>query len=225
MNRSLMTRLQQPLRTLALAAAALTAGLAVAQPASGPMGHGPMGHGPMASPQAPAAPGMPGRMAGRQADPVARLQQHLERVKADLKLQAGQEAAWQQFTRQALDMAEAHKARRDDMQRKAQQAPDPKAGTPSAPDLLAQQLDRARQHLADLEKRQQALKDLYAALSPEQRKIADLHFHRMHAQHDRGGHGGHGPRGHHGMGHHGMGMGHPGMPAAPGAPQAPARAS
>lgn len=94
--------------------------------------------------------------------------ERLAALKAELGITAKQDFAWQAFadnakknqeTRQAW-FAKMHEAR--------------SAG--SAPELLAQQTELMKQRQVDMEANAKALKDLYAALTPEQKAIADQRF-------------------------------------------------
>lgn len=209
-------RLSRLLLALAAVATLGTATLVQAQPAqagscdgSGPHAAGRMaqGHGPMMGAGMGAGP-QAGRFDGANFDPAARVQEHLTRLKQDLKLTAAQDGAWQAFAAQATKQAEATKTRRADREAdmltqrlKALQAQ--KDGKPlpteAAPERMARRTEQMKQHLADMETMNQNVRTLYAALTPEQRKVADQHFDRLHAEGGRGmGHGqgrGHGRHG------------------------------
>ncbi len=117
-------------------------------------------------------------------DAAAFAEKRLAALKTELKITAQQEAAWQAFAGKATEQAKTMQAQRQQMQ----PARD-KAGATSvpAPERMAQHLEQMKQHLANMEGMQGAVKDLYAALTPEQRALADKHFDRMH----RGGPMGH----------------------------------
>jgi len=124
------------------------------------MGMGGMGHGRM------------GMMhGGRQGGDVgAMAEQRLARLKAQLKITAQQEPAWSAFATKAAEQAKA-------MQAQHQQATaDDKV---PAPERMAKHIGAMKQHLTGMEGLQGALKDLYAALTPEQRTTADEHFNHM----------------------------------------------
>lgn len=148
------------------------------------------------------ADGMPGegmaqRMGmhrGPHGDPANMVQQHLARLKTDLKITAAQEAAWQTFAARAGERAQAMKTLHEQRQSAGKT-------TQTAPERMAQHVDAMRQQLAGMESLQGALKDLYAALTPEQRKLMDDHAARFGA-----GPGGPGGR---------EGHGGPGMPQGP----------
>jgi len=120
-------------------------------------------------------------------EPGAMAEQHLAKLKTQLKITAQQEPAWQAFAAKATEQAKA-------MQAQAAQRP-AAAGSAAlpAPERMAQHLGTLKQRLAGMETMQAALKDLYAALTPEQRTAADQHFGQM------------GRMGRHGMGHGGRG--------------------
>ena len=137
---------------LALAVAAAT----YAQP-SGGMGHGyGMGMGPGH-----------GLMAG--VDPAAMADSHLSDLKAQLKINTSQEAAWQAFATQAKAQAGSMQAMRDQMQQDA--------GT--APERMAQRTTAMQLRAAGMATMTNAFGALYAVLSPEQKAIADQNVGMM----------------------------------------------
>lgn len=110
-------------------------------------------------------------------------QKRLDRLKTELKITAEQEPAWQAFAAKATEQAKAMQAtHQQHLQQMDKQAA---AGVVNAPERMAQHLGEMKQHLATMEAMQVTLKDLYAALTPEQRATADRHFARM--QHMRMG--------------------------------------
>ena len=141
---------------LSLAVAAVT----YAQP-SGGMGPYP-GHGMSMGPGH-------GSMAG--VDPATMIESHLSDLKAQLKITTAQEAAWQTFTAAAEQQAAGMQAMHTQMQQSA--------GT--APERMAQRAAAMQQRAAGMATMANALKDLYTALTPEQRTIVDQHFNRMGA--------------------------------------------
>ena len=133
---------------IALAVAAVT----YAQPYGG-MGHGfgpgmgmGFGHGPMAG-----------------FDPAAMADAHLTDMKAQLKITTPQEAAWQAFAVQAKQVAASMQAQRAQLQE----------GTGTAPERMGQQTAAMQQRAAAMATMTNAFGALYAALSPEQKAIAD----------------------------------------------------
>lgn len=102
------------------------------------------------------------RMNGDPADHAAR---HLERLKADLKLQPAQESAWSAFATQMAEQAKAARAERDEMDKLASSA--------TAPDRLAAHIAALKRRTATLEASQPAMTALYAVLSTEQRTVFD----------------------------------------------------
>jgi len=139
---------------LALAVAAAT----YAQP-SGGMGHG---YGPGMG----MGPGH-GLMAG--VDPAAMADSHLSDLKAQLKINTSQEAAWQAFATQAKAQAGSTQAMRDQMQQDA--------GT--APERMAQRTTAMQLRAAGMATMTNAFGALYAVLSPEQKAIADQNVGMM----------------------------------------------
>lgn len=133
---------------IALAAAAGT----FAQPYGG-MGHGfgpgmgmGPGHGPMAG-----------------ADPAAIADAHLGDLKAQLKITASQEGAWQTFAAQAKQQAASMQAMRAQMME----------GTGTAPERMGQRAAAMQQRAAGMATMTSAFGALYAVLTPEQKAIAD----------------------------------------------------
>jgi hypothetical protein len=158
---------------------------------------GVMGAGALAFAQ----PGMGGcdgpMMGGAQRtnfDPAARADQHLTQLKANLKLTAAQEPLWQAFADKVK--AEAGKGM-EAMRANAQDL------SLSAPDRMAQRTALMKERVATMESVNASFKQLYDSLTPEQKRVADIHAARM----GQGGHRGH------------MGRGGPQGPA--GAPVAP----
>jgi hypothetical protein len=89
-------------------------------------------------------------------------------LKAELGITAKQEAAWQTFVKSAKQREESRQAWFAKM-REARAAG-------SLPELLAQQDEVFKQHQAERQATTSALKDVYAALTPEQKAIADRRF-------------------------------------------------
>ncbi|WP_422844668.1 Spy/CpxP family protein refolding chaperone [Acidovorax sp. M2(2025)] len=174
----------------------------------------------LAQPQPPAAPapnagasGAPGRFKG--GDPEQRLARHqahmaqrLAALKDQLKLTPAQESAWTAYTAALQPGARPARLDRSEME---------KLSTP-------ERIDRMRalraQHAAEADRRGEATKTFYAALTPEQQKVFDTQTRHDHPR--MGGMRGEGP-GHHGR--HGAGPQGPRGPAAAGtaAPAAPAK--
>lgn len=96
----------------------------------------------------------------------------VEEVLAGLKVALGittqQDSAWQAFANNAKQQSEKRQAWF------AKMHDTPRAT--SAPERLAQQSEFMKQRQGDMQANAAALKDLYAALSPEQRVIADRRF-------------------------------------------------
>lgn len=172
--------------------AALSLGLAAATVSANPYGFGPgwhmggygpgpgygMGPGMMGGygPGPGYGPGMmhgygPGYGMGPQGARGAyfgNVDASLAALKAQLGITAGQDEAWQAFAKNAKQQNENRQA----WFAKMQQAR--RAG--SAPEFAAQQAEFMKQREAELEARAAALKGLYAALTPEQKEIADQSF-------------------------------------------------
>jgi hypothetical protein len=150
------------IRTATLSAfAALSLSSAQAQP-FGMMGDA-YGPGMMGQGTQRAQPGKP-------VDMVAVATARLDNLKAQLKITAQQETAWQAFSEKAKQQAGNMQAMRDKMQ-------PPAAATPlPAPERLEKATEFMKQRLAGMETMSQAVKDLYAVLSAEQKTVLDQHF-------------------------------------------------
>ncbi len=93
---------------------------------------------------------------------------HLAALKTQLGITAKQDAAWQAFAKNAKQQSENRQAWFAKMQQARSAA--------SAPEFLAQRAEILKQREAEAEANATALKDLYAALTPEQKAIADQSF-------------------------------------------------
>ena len=168
--------------------AALSLGLAAAAVSAHPFGYGPgwgghmggygMGPGMMGGygPGSGMGPGMmggygPSAGVGPQAmfnNRFGNAEENLAALKTELGITAKQDPAWQAFVSSAKQQNENRQA----WFAKMQQAHS--AG--SAPEMLAQQTEIMKQRQVELEAKAAALKSLYAALTPEQKAIADQRF-------------------------------------------------
>jgi hypothetical protein len=124
------------------------------------------GIGPGMGPGMGMGPGWTGRGPG--AWDAAAVGTRLETLKAEIKITAAQESAWQAYAAVVKQHAEQRQALRTQMQAQMQ---DPQ---------VAASVDRAAQREAMLKLRDQhwaerdaALKNLYAVLTPEQKTLAD----------------------------------------------------
>jgi len=180
-----MTSMFKPLKsvnTLLLAGIMATAGLAATAQTVAPAAPA-----EQVTPAKPAAP--KGERMGRH-DPAkmqARIAKHQAELKAKLKLTPAQEGAWTAFT--ASMQPPVHAARPD---RAAMKAEFDKLTTPQRIDKMRElRAQRMAAMNAAMDKRGDATKTFYAALSPEQQKTFDSQ------PMGRGGHGGR--HGHHGQ--------------------------
>lgn len=139
-----------------------------------------------------------GPMQGGTMEPGARAEQHLARLKGQLKLSAEQEPLWLAFADKSR--AEAEKAYKAMRERSSQDAP------MTAPERMASMQEVMKNRLASMESVNDSFKRLYAALSPEQKAIADKQFAGM---------GGPGHKGQGGPGHGRHGRGGPGAGIEP----------
>lgn len=173
-----MTPIRKQMLTLSLLAGIGMAAFAQTPP---PMADGPMqAHGMHHGARGPADRA---RMQERMQERMAKRQAAL---KQKLQITPAQEPAWNSFTSAMKPPA--------NMQR-----PDHAAiAKLSTPERIDQMRALRNQRIAEMDRRADATKSFYAALTPEQKKVFDEQALR------RGGrHGEHGPRGH--GGHHGRG--------------------
>jgi Spy/CpxP family protein refolding chaperone len=168
---------------------ALTLGLAAAVVSAHPHGYGPgygMGQGPgygMGMGYGP-GPGMGRGMGARgYGNPGAMADGRLAYLKSELKITSAQETAWKAFADSAKQQAEAMQALRTTMQGSTQA---------TAPERMELRNKIMKQRQEQVEKSTAAFKDLYAALAPEQKTIADQRFGagRGYGPGHRGGPGG-----------------------------------
>lgn len=162
----------------ATAGAVLSLALAAAAVSANPYGYGPGSHmgGNWGGPGYAMGPGMmggygPGYGMGPQAmfgGYYGNVDESLAALKAQLGVTDKQEGAWQAFVKNARQQREDRQA----WFAKLQQA----RSAGSAPELLALQAEFAKQREAELAANAAALKNLYAALTPEQQHLADQSF-------------------------------------------------
>lgn len=129
------------------------------------MGNGMHGYG--MGPRAGMGYGMHGYGMGFGASPEA-AENRLAGLKSELGISAQQEPAWQAFVKSVKQREESRSAWFA-KQREARAAS-------SLPERLAQRDEFFKQQQAERQASTAALKELYAALSPEQKKIADERF-------------------------------------------------
>jgi hypothetical protein len=147
--------------------AALSLGLAAAELTAQPSGMGPGMMGPGMMGGYGMGYGMHGYGMGFGASPEA-AENRLDGLKAELGITAQQEPAWQAFVK-SVKQREESRAAWFAKHREARAAG-------SLPERLAQQDEVFKQHQAERQASTAALKELYAALSPEQKEIADERF-------------------------------------------------
>jgi len=164
-------------KVLITAGTALSLGLAAAAVSAQPYGYGPGGwHMGGYGPGYGMEPGMmggygPGYGMGPRAmfgGYYGNIDDNLAALKTELGITAKQDVAWQAFAKNAKQQSENRQA----WFAKMQQA----RSAGSAPELLAQQAEFMKQRETELEASAAALKNLYAALTPEQKAIADQSF-------------------------------------------------
>jgi len=169
---------------------ALTLGLAAAVVNAHPHGYGPgwgmgqgyghgygpgagmgpgQGYGPGAGMGRGMGPGPMGQGMGPQGygNPSAMADARNAYLKSELKITPAQESAWKAFADQAKQQAEAMQAWRSTVQGSAQA---------TAPERLELRNQIMKKRQEQMEKGTAAFKDLYAALTPEQKALADQRF-------------------------------------------------
>ena len=117
-------------------------------------GMGPMGHGRGMGPQG-------------YGNPSAMADARLAYLKSELKITSAQEPAWKAFADQAKQQAEAMQGWRTTMQGNT---------ATTAPERLDLRNQIMKKRQEQMEKSTAAFKDLYAALTPEQKTLADQRF-------------------------------------------------
>lgn len=110
-------------------------------------------------------------MPGQHPDPVAKVEERLANFREELKITRDQDQAWAAY-------AETTRSSVRDIRDRMNEAMHDKPQT--APERFDRHIELMRERLASFEKMDQALKQLYAALTPEQRAMADRHFERLH---------------------------------------------
>ncbi|MGB8517679.1 MAG: Spy/CpxP family protein refolding chaperone [Gallionella sp.] len=103
-------------------------------------------------------------------DPVAKADKRLANFKDELKITRDQESVWATYAEKTRGNVKAMRDRMDDAMREPAQ---------TAPERFDRHIALMRERLANFEKMDEALKQLYAALTPEQKIIADHHFAKM----------------------------------------------
>jgi Spy/CpxP family protein refolding chaperone len=103
---------------------------------------------------------------GTTANAGAFVDSRLAFLKGTLGITADQESAWSAYATQARQQAEAMVALRSQAAATAQ----------SAPDRIAQRAEFMKQRAANAQSMSAAVKDLYAALTPEQKTLADQYL-------------------------------------------------
>ena len=110
-------------------------------------------------------------MAHPHSDPVAKVEQRLAGLKDELKITPDQETVWAAYAETTRSNVKAIRDRMDEAMRDQPQ---------TAPERFDRHIELMRARLASFENMDEALKRLYAALTPEQQAIADRHFAKMH---------------------------------------------
>lgn len=115
--------------------------------------------------------GAPGGMTRQHPDPVVNVEKRLARLKDELNITNDQAQVWAAY-------AEKTKSNVKDIRDRMNEAMHDQAQT--APERFDRHIELMRKRLASFEKMDDALKQLYAVLTPTQKAIADRHFAKMH---------------------------------------------
>ena len=110
-------------------------------------------------------------MTHQHPDPVTKVEKRLASFKEELKITSDQEQVWATY-------AEKTRSNVKDIRDRMDEAMHDKPQT--APERFDRHIELMKQRLASFEKMDDALKQLYTALTPEQKAIADRHFAKMH---------------------------------------------
>ena len=109
----------------------------------------------------------------KQHDPAVFVQKRLAKLKSALSITPEQEPRWSTFSNTVMQQM-------DQMKAAHQQRTDHPA---TAPERIDRQIAMMKQRAASFETVGQAAKGLYAALTPDQQRIADQKLMRWHGQH------------------------------------------
>ena len=104
------------------------------------------------------------------SDPVANSEKHLAAFKKELNITSDQEQVWDAY-------AEKTKSNVKDIRDRMIEAMHDQPQT--APERFDRHIALMKERLASFERMDDALKQLYTALTPEQKTIADRHFSRL----------------------------------------------
>ncbi|GEM_PF-2580555 len=117
------------------------------------------------------APGATNSMNRAHPDPVANVEKRLARFKNELKITSEQERVWAMYAENTRNNV---KDIRDRMEEANHEQPQ------TAPERFDRHIELMKKRLVSFENMDDALKQLYAALTHEQKAIADRHFAKMH---------------------------------------------
>lgn len=138
----------------------------------------------------------PGSGLARGAEAAGYRAERLQQLKQTLAITADQEPVWQQFAATLTRQAQEWQQQRQQWRAKRQaRTEDGHAPAPQALEYMQQRLDMAQRHVQQMQERTAAFKNLYAALTAEQQRLADQQFFR-HAQASHGKHRHHGHHDH-----------------------------
>jgi hypothetical protein len=104
---------------------------------------------------------------GAGANVAANHDARLTHLKSELKITPAQESAWNAYATAIKQQAESMQAMRNQMFAAAQSG---------GPERFTQRAELMKQRAAGADTMAAVIKDLYAALTPEQKALADLHF-------------------------------------------------
>lgn len=111
-----------------------------------------------------------GCRARQHADPVVNSEKHLAAFKKELNITSDQEQVWDAYAEKTKSNVKDIRDRMNEAMRDQRQ---------TAPERFDRHIALMKERLASFERMDDALKQLYAALTPEQKAIADRHFSRL----------------------------------------------
>ncbi len=107
----------------------------------------------------------------KHADPVANVEHRLSALKHELKITSDQEQAWNTYAERT---EQSVRKIRDQMIEAMHDKPQ------TAPERFDRHIALMKERLASFEKMDDALKELYRGLTPDQKVLADQHFEKIH---------------------------------------------
>lgn len=111
-----------------------------------------------------------GEIERQHRDPVAKVEKRLAKFKEELKVTNVQEQAWNIYVEKTKSNVRDIRDRQKEAQNNIPE---------TAPERFDRHIELLKARLVSLQKIDEAFKDFYAELTPEQKAIADKHFAKM----------------------------------------------